>query len=75
MVADLKIPAGRVPTSPKPSYKCMGGYNDGSGGQTFQINQAHEAWRYGLTIDTEDQNKLEAYFGELITYLEEEIPA
>lgn len=75
MVADLKIPAARVPKPPKDWHKCIGGFDDGSGGQAFQAAQAHEAWRYGLTIDAADQTELEAYFAGLIRYLEQEIIA
>ena len=75
MVEELKIPAGRVPAPPKQWHKCLGGYNDGSGGQRFEVPQAHEAWRYGLTINATDEAEITAYINGVTEYLEQEIVA
>lgn len=70
MVMDLKIPAGRVPNLSKLQHKCVGGH---LGSQNFSMQQAHEVWRYGLTMNSTDQVELEAYLAGIVSYLEQEI--
>lgn len=75
MIAALKIPAARVPAPPKESLMCIGGYKAASGGQEFSLKAAHEAWRYGLTVDPAALMLLDAYLAAILQYLNEEIKA
>lgn len=73
MVARLKIPAARIPSTPKASYRCVPGFDTGSGGQTFTVTDSHQAWRYGLTIQAADEAALLSYVQSIVTYLTAEI--
>ncbi|HIE0910650.1 TPA: hypothetical protein ACXJOV_001641 [Serratia marcescens] len=69
MLSRLKVSAGSlsVPSGP---FKVTQGYN---GGQTFKLSGAHEAWRYGLLTDSNDQAQLEKFLSDAISYIEAEI--
>lgn len=69
MLARLKVSAAsvRVPQGP---FRVVQGYQNG---QTFEIKEAHEAWRYGLETDPDDQERLETFLTEVIAYIEAEI--
>ncbi|MER8550511.1 hypothetical protein [Mesorhizobium sp. M0136] len=73
MIARLKVPAARVPAPPKADYRCVPGFNDGSGGQRFLLCDAHQAWRYGLVIEATDEIDLTGYIEQVTKYLEGEI--
>ncbi|TPM02497.1 MULTISPECIES: hypothetical protein [unclassified Mesorhizobium] len=74
MIARLKVPAARVPAPPKATFRCVPGFNDGTGGQRFSLGEAHEAWRYGLTIDVADEVNITGYLAHVTAYLEKELP-
>ncbi|TIQ96530.1 hypothetical protein [Mesorhizobium sp.] len=74
MIARLKVPAARVPAPPKATFRCVPGFKDGTGGQRFSLSQAHEAWRYGLTIDIADEADITGYLAQVSAYLEKELP-
>jgi hypothetical protein len=69
MLSRLKVSAGSV-SVPSGPFKVTQGYN---GGQTFNLNGAHEAWRYGLLTDSNDQAQLEKFLSDAISYIEAEI--
>ncbi|MDR5818782.1 hypothetical protein QCE62_34720 [Caballeronia sp. LZ033] len=69
MLKRLKVSAARVPIPTGP-FKTVGGYN---GGQDFPVSSAHEAWRYGLEVDSDDQAALEKFIADILSYLEDEI--
>ena len=73
MVVDLRVPASRVPALAKADFKCIGGFDDGTAGQTFPLHAAQEAWRYGLTVEAADEGDILAYLGGITAYLSEEI--
>ncbi|MGP1118786.1 MULTISPECIES: hypothetical protein [Serratia] len=68
IVAKLKIPAARLPPLPPGPFNCT------VNPQTFNLSQAHEAWRYGLTIDQADQTALKECMEKLTSYLIQEVP-
>lgn len=73
MVIALKVPASRIPPLVKSQFQCIPGYNVGGAGQTFSLHAAHEAWRYGLTIDPADEAEIVSYLNGVATYISEEI--
>lgn len=73
MVSDLKIPASRISAPPPTQMRCIGGFNGGAGGQQFQLQSAHEAWRYGLTIEPNDEAAISSYLAAILSYLSQEI--
>jgi hypothetical protein len=68
IVSRLKIPAARLPPLPIGPFNCTINI------QTFDLSQAHEAWRYGLTIDESDQKDLKECMEKLTAYLMQEVP-
>jgi hypothetical protein len=55
------------------TYKLAGGYKHGGVAQSFPVAQSHEAWRYGLVVNPDDQTELEAGLTALIEWIEQEV--
>ena len=68
MVKRLKIPAAHAPKISN-SFRLSGGYKQAGIHQSFQISDAHQAWRYGLVIVSADQDALEVCLEALIQWV------
>ncbi|CAI1818308.1 MULTISPECIES: hypothetical protein [Serratia] len=68
IISRLKIPAGKLPSLPNGPFNCT------LNTQSFELYQAHEAWRYGLTIAEEDQVVLKDCIEKMTNYLLLEVP-
>lgn len=69
MLARLKVSAASVSIPPGP-FRVIQGYRSG---QTFECKAAHEAWRYGLETEPNDQMLLDNFLTNVIAYIETEI--
>jgi hypothetical protein len=54
-------------------FRLAGGYKPAGHQQEFRFAQAHEAWRYGLQIETEHQTELETWLNGLITWVDAQL--
>lgn len=69
MLRRLKVSAATV-SPPVGPFRTVRGYN---GGQNFEVQGAHEAWRYGLATEPADQAALETFLAAVINYVQGEI--
>lgn len=72
MAKRLYAPAAAAPKLGK-SYRLKGGFKKGGQPQTFSLESAHEAWRYGLEVEEGDQGELEQTLTSLGAWLSEQI--
>ncbi|WP_288428321.1 hypothetical protein [uncultured Pantoea sp.] len=66
IISTLKIPASRLPSPPAGPFICSN--------QNFNLEQSHEAFRYGLSVTASDQIIIKEYMEKVTEYLMQEIP-
>jgi hypothetical protein len=72
MARRLKVPAMHAPKLNN-SFRLSGGYKPNGFQQSFPISDTHQAWRYGLVIDAEDQSMLEVCVEALIRWVGDQL--
>jgi hypothetical protein len=73
MAQRLKAPAAAGLAHLGKTYKLAGGYKLGGVAQSFPVAQSHEAWRYGLVVNPNDQTNLETGLVALIEWIDQEV--
>ncbi|WP_293112989.1 hypothetical protein [Moorena sp. SIO4G3] len=70
---ELGIPASRFTAKTQTKNKSTPSFHLASGGSSLDLEKAHQAWRYGLRIEKEDEEYLVNWLHQLCNWIKENI--